>query len=225
MTFLALAGKVAAVAVRNTPQQLGCKLRVQESTAPMKQFSSTKFAILLMLFMSSVVAQAVPVNVRDAHGAVHRPLEAQGSKAIVMIFVAHDCPISNAYAPEVNRLHRTYAAQGIRFYMVYVDPKLTAAAAKKHAHDFGYKSTVLLDTRKALAKATGATVTPEAVVVLPGGKLLYRGRINDKHVAYGKTRRTATKQDLRDAIDLVLTGKLPKQPIITTAIGCFIPED
>ncbi|HEX8237834.1 MAG TPA: redoxin family protein [Abditibacteriaceae bacterium] len=180
-------------------------------------------ALTAALMMSlSCVAACAAVTVRDARGKLHRPLEAKGKRASALVFVAHDCPISNSYAPEINRLHTEYAKRGINFYVVYVDAKMTAAAAQHHAREFGFKSPVLLDTKHTLAKATGATVTPEAVVVLPGGKLLYRGRVDNKHVAYGKTRRAATKHDLRDVLELILAGKPPRQPIVTTAVGCFI---
>ena len=36
-------------------------------------------------------------------------------KAVVLIFFGHDCPISNNYAPEINRLHKEYAAKDIDF--------------------------------------------------------------------------------------------------------------
>jgi thiol-disulfide isomerase/thioredoxin len=177
------------------------------------------------LLTSAVATPVASVAVRDAAGKWHLPFEARGNKASVLLFVAHDCPISNSYAPEINRLQSQFGKQNIGFYIVYVDSNMSATAARKHAHDYAFKSTLLLDTKHVLAKATGATVTPEAIVILPGGRLIYRGRIDNKHVAYGKTRRAATQRDLRDALQLVLDNKPPKQPIFTTAVGCFIPED
>jgi thiol-disulfide isomerase/thioredoxin len=190
----------------------------------LSQFQPLTNIVAVLILCLSCVASHAAVSVRDVNGNLHRPLEANNKKASVMIFVAHDCPISNSYAPEINRLHAQYGKQGINFYVVYVDAKITAAAAKKHAREFGIKSPILLDTKHVLVKATGATVTPEAVVVLPGGRLLYRGRVNNKHVTYGKTRRAATKHDLRDAIEGVVEGKAAKRPILTTAVGCFIPN-
>jgi peroxiredoxin len=118
-----------------------------------------RYALMLMtviaLLTSAVATPAASVAVRDATGKWHRPLEAKENKASVLLFVAHDCPISNSYAPEINRLYAQYAKQNIRFYVVYADSKITATAARKHANDFAFKSSLLLDTKHELAKATG----------------------------------------------------------------------
>src|SRR5229473_6484565 len=42
-------------------------------------------------------------------------LAAESSKAIVFLFTSVDCPISNRYAPVVQRLYQTFAAQGDTF--------------------------------------------------------------------------------------------------------------
>jgi hypothetical protein len=54
-----------------------------------------------------------------------------GSKAIVYIFTSTECPISNRYAPEIQRVVRTFAPQGIVFRLVY--PRRGGAAAGRRA--------------------------------------------------------------------------------------------
>ena len=49
---------------------------------------------------------------------------------------------------------------------------------------------VLLDRKHELVKACGATVTPETAVLSPQGKLLYRGRIDDRFARWGQMRPT-----------------------------------
>jgi hypothetical protein len=66
-------------------------------------------------------------------------------------------------------------------------------------------------------------VTPEAAVIARGGRLVYRGRIDDWYAAPGKKRQRVTRQDLRDALDSVAKGKRVKEKE-TKAIGCFIEE-
>jgi hypothetical protein len=70
-------------------------------------------------------------------------------------------------------------------------------------------------------KATGATVTPEAVVVGTSGKIEYRGRIDNKYVTWGTARPEATERDLRAAIQAVAEGR-PVATAYTKAVGCFI---
>ena len=106
------------------------------------------------------------MQVRDVHGALVRPLAAPGRAATVLIFIARDCPISNSYAPEIKRLRADYALSPIAIYVVYVDGG-SAKDVLAHAKAHGYAAFALRDTAHALVRLTGATVTPEAVVLGP----------------------------------------------------------
>ncbi len=56
----------------------------------------------------------------------------------------------------------------------------------------------------------------------PNGKLLYRGRIDDRYVDFGKKREQPGHRDLKDALDAILKNEpvhSPDQP----PIGCYIP--
>src|SRR6476660_1570617 len=111
----------------------------------------------------------------DLNGVARRPLDPGSQAGSVVIFYWQDCPISNSYAPELNRLcagHTNFA-----FYIVQVDSSLTAAAAKEHARKFDLHPPVLLDPRHRLVQLLKATVTPEVVVLGKQGELRYRGRI------------------------------------------------
>ena len=59
------------------------------------------------------------------------PLEPADKAASVLFFYWQDCPISNGYAPEINRICASHT--NFAFYIVQVDPDLTPAAAKEHA--------------------------------------------------------------------------------------------
>ena len=68
-----------------------------------------------------------------------------------------------------------------------------------------------------------ARVTPEAVVIDSQGNVVYRGRIDDRFVDFGKTRQSPTREDLSLALDAVLAGRAVDVPT-TKAIGCFIAD-
>ncbi len=142
-------------------------------------------------------------------------------KAVVLLFIARDCPISNAYAPEIKRILARYTPQKIAFELVYPDPDTSPSAAQAHAKEYGYTCPLRVDPKHLAAQKYGATVTPEAIVLDQHGKLIYRGRIDDRYAAFGQQRFLVTHHDLRDALDAVLTGKPVRTPR-TTAIGCFI---
>jgi hypothetical protein len=111
----------------------------------------------------------------------------------------------------------------VDFYLVYADPALNAADARKHYLDYGYKCSALLDPKHILARKAGATVTPEAAVFLPDGREVYRGRINDLYVDYGKARFAPTTNDLRDVLELIAQDRAVQERT-TVAVGCHIPD-
>lgn len=163
------------------------------------------------------------VSLRDVDGAVGSPLACPpGAKAAVVFFLAHDCPISNAYAPEVNRICGQYGRPDrFGFAVVYPYADLSAADAKAHAKAFGYTVPAFVDVTGAVTRRAGARVTPEVAVIGPDGSILYRGRIDDRWAGYGRSRPEPTTRDLRDALDAILAGK-PVPVGRTAAVGCRI---
>jgi len=143
--------------------------------------------------------------------------------ATVLIFVSTDCPVSNRYAPEIQRLYKEFAPLGVRFTLVYPNPSDETAAIDKHVKDYGLPGVAERDPDHALVKKTQATVTPEAVVFDNRNRVVYRGRIDDRFVELGRERPAATKHDLRNALNAVLAGKTVS-PAQTQAVGCFIAD-
>jgi len=160
-------------------------------------------------------------NLRDAQGAEHTAAEWSQARAVVLFYVTTDCPLSNGYAPEMNRIDETYTPRGVRFYAVQGDTTIADEEVRRHARDFAYRFPVLLDPQLTLARLTGATVTPEAVVLSGDGAVLYLGRIDNRVEDFGKTRLQATQFDLRDALDAILSGRPVPHPH-TRALGCAI---
>ena len=159
--------------------------------------------------------------VKDVHGKNVAPLDAAGARAVVIIFLGVECPVSNSYAPEINRICAEYEPRDVRFWAVYVDSDLSPQDAKQRADEFAYRCPVLLDPRHELVNRLGATVTPEAAVIAPDGSLLYRGRIDDQWAALGRKRRQVTSRDLRAALDAVLSNR-PVSNSRTDPVGCKI---
>ena len=158
---------------------------------------------------------------RDTRGAAHGTAEWTGRKAVLLFFVTTDCPVANSYVPEMNRIHDVYTARGVAVYAVQADTTVDDAAAARYAAEYRYAFPLLLDPRQSLVQLTGATVTPEAVVLSPEGKVLYRGRIDNRVEDFGRQRPEPTRHDLRDALDAVLSGRPVAQPL-TKSIGCAI---
>jgi len=161
----------------------------------------------------------------DISGVDRHPLRVDpGNKANALFFVTNDCPISNSYAHEIARICAAYKSQGISCTLVYIDPSLTNIQVRKHAEEYGHGDyPKIVDRRHDLVKATGVNVTPEAAVIDPSGKFVYRGRIDDSFAALGQPRRPAQHPDLRNALDAIVAGKPIATPR-THALGCYIPD-
>ncbi len=162
------------------------------------------------------------LELQTADGQRIDPLAVGTNKAVVVLFISTDCPISNAYAPEVNRIAAEYAPRGVVLRLVYADGDVTPASAKKHLADFSYTMAAVLDPDQKLAARLGAKVTPEVFVVSAAGSTIYRGRIDDLYPALGKRRPQPTERELRAALDAFLAGKPVAKPV-TEAVGCYLP--
>ena len=150
------------------------------------------------------------------------PAKESARSAEVLLFLAVDCPISNAYAPEISRIVAGYDGRPVGFNAIYTDPALSEADARRHASEYRLPLTVRMDSDQAWARRVGATTTPEAAVLDATGRVAYLGRINNLYYDFGKRRSVATQHDLRNAIDAVLDGRNVEHARVP-AIGCEIP--
>lgn len=148
------------------------------------------------------------------------PLGSESAKTTVFLFTRSDCPISNRYAPEIQRLHKMFASHGTQFYLVYPDPQETALSIREHLDDYGYHCTALRDPDHKLVALTGASITPEAAVFSSDGTMVYLGRIDDRFPQFGVSRNPAT-HELEDVLQALTTGN-SVTPAKTQAIGCYI---
>jgi hypothetical protein len=168
-----------------------------------------------------LLAGSLSGQTRDIDGRGFAPFTPRGT-ANVILFVQTDCPISNSYAPEIQRICKAYAEKGVSCSLVYEDVRVDAGAVRKHMADFAYHGLpATIDGSRALADRANATITPQAVVVDGRGAIRYRGRIDNFYAALGKPRQVVTEHDLTDALDAIVAGKPVRNPE-TEALGCFI---
>ena len=172
--------------------------------------------------LRAVLAIAAGVTCLNAGLAPGDPFGGTAA-ARVFIFVRTDCPVSNRYAPVIERLHDEFAKKNVAFFLVYPDRAETEASIDKHLREYGYHIPALRDPSRELVKRSRVSITPEAAVFNAAGKLVYHGRIDDRVVDFGKSRAEASKHDLEDAIEATLRGK-PVAEASTHAIGCYIAD-
>jgi peroxiredoxin len=152
----------------------------------------------------------------DVDGTEHSLKSLAGKNGTVLIFIAVQCPVSNAYNERMAKLAEDYKAKGIAVIGINANVAEDAAAVKAHAAEHNLSFTILKDPGNKIADKLGATVTPEAYFLDAHNRLLYHGRIdNSRNPAQVET------SDLRNALDAAL-GDKPVEKTEAKAFGCTI---
>jgi peroxiredoxin len=154
-------------------------------------------------------------NVQDLDG---KPVafSALRGPITVVIFIATQCPVSNAYNQRMNAVYQDYTAKGVKFIFVNANRSEPANEVREHARRAGFVFPVYKDANNALANRFDAQVTPESYVIDTAGIIRYHGSIDDSQ----NESRIRTR-GLRMALDAVLAGK-PVELAQTKAFGCSI---
>ena len=152
----------------------------------------------------------------DVDGTERTLKSLAGQKGTVLLFIAVQCPVSNAYNERMEKLAQDYKAKGINAIGINSNVAEDGAAAKAHAAQNKLSFTILKDPGNKIADKLGANVTPEAYLLDANNKLMYHGRIdNSRNPAQVET------FDLRNAIDAMLSDKQIEKTE-AKAFGCSI---
>ncbi len=149
----------------------------------------------------------------DLDGKLHRLGDSRGRIALVNFWSA-ECPWAGRVDAGLLPLWKTW---GGRVDLLPIaananeSDEMLAAAARQRGLPF-----VLRGSLEVL-NAFGAETTPHFFVVDAGGILRYAGAFDD--VTFRQ--RTATRFYLKDAVEALLSGRLP-DPALTPAYGCAV---
>lgn len=155
----------------------------------------------------------------DLEGTVRRIGERELTRAVALVFLSEECPISNQYIKELNRIARAQPGDQVEFYGVLSDRTIPRAKAVEFAKEFAIEFPVLFDASGEIAELLQPTHVPEAFVLTRKGDVVYRGRIDNQFAALSKRRPRATVHDLKDALAAVVSGQSP--PVARTdVVGC-----
>lgn len=145
-----------------------------------------------------------------------------GKKGTLVVFTCNHCPYAKAWEQRIVELGNAYAKQGVGVVLINPnDPKaadedrmeIMQERAKSRAMGFPY----VVDATSDVARAFGATKTPEVYLFDAGGKLIYKGAVDDNSEDAAKVK----QRYLKDALDAMLAGKAIPNPE-TKALGCTI---
>lgn len=147
---------------------------------------------------------------------------AKGAKGTLVVFTCNHCPFAKAWEDRIVELGNAYASKGIGVVAINSnDPKVNTedgyeqmvARSNEKKMAFPY----VVDATSGVARAFGASKTPEAFLFDAGGKLVYHGTIDDN----AREPEKVVERYLADALDAVVAGKAPAKAE-TKALGCSI---
>ena len=141
----------------------------------------------------------------------------KANKAVVLMFIATKCPVSNAYNDRMRDIANEYGKKGILFVGINSNNTESESEVRSHAQEHGFAFTLVKDPGNKVADLYNAQHTPEIFVVGPDGKLLYHGRIDENQQEPAKV----TSPDLKNALNEILAGQ-PIAKAETKAFGCSI---
>lgn len=180
-----------------------------------------KYVALFILFISQFILAGEVTKIenfrlKDYNGKEHQLSDYKDSKAIVIIFVATQCPVSNDYNSRMAQIYNDYKDKGISFIGINSNKQESIEEIKKHANDNNLSFPILKDENNLIADKFSASVTPEVFVINKNFEVLYHGRIDDSRKIS-----EVKNHDLRNTLDEILSGKsvtIKK----TKAFGCTI---
>ena len=203
----------------------------------MKSRSLLALAALLVVVPTTACAQDAPAPKPLALGATIPMAETKlkgvdgkevslagvkGAKGTLVVFTCNACPWVKKWETRVAAIGNDAAKRGLGVIAINSnDPKqnpedgydVMQARAKKHGIQFAYA----VDGTSDVARAFGATRTPEAFLFDADGKLVYHGTIDDN----ANDAKKVTKSYLKDAVAAVAAGKAVPMAQ-TKALGCGI---
>ncbi len=148
--------------------------------------------------------------------------DAAGPKGTLVIFSCNHCPYVKAWESRMVALATDCTKRGIGVIVINPNdpeayPEDAMPAMQQRAKEKGYTFPYVVDATSDVARAFGATRTPEVFLFDATGALVYHGAIDDNAQDEAKV----TKRYLADAVEAVLAGRevATKE---TKALGCSI---
>ncbi len=145
-----------------------------------------------------------------------------GKNGTLVVFTCNHCPWAKMWQTRVAAIGNAALEKGIGVVAINSNdpaeyPEDDYASMQARAKDLGFKFPYVVDATSDVARAFGASRTPEAYVFDAKGKLVYHGTVDDN------PRDASAVKDayLRDAVNAVASGKAV--PIAETkSMGCGI---
>jgi len=190
------------------------------------------FSMLLFgIFLISPAVKAIEIGdeipapnqkMKNVDGRELSIAKISGTNGTLVIFSCNSCPWVKAWQDRIVAIGNEYSKKGIGVVAINSnDPNVKAedsyAQMQQVAKSKGYEFPYVVDVTSDIARAFGATRTPEAFLFDSSGRLVYHGTIDDN----AHNVEQVEDHYLRDAMDALLAGKEIPEPE-TKSLGCSI---
>jgi hypothetical protein len=133
------------------------------------------------------IGAAIPMAKTSMSGVDGKSLsiaDAGGKKGTLVIFMCHHCPWVKAWQDRIARIGNAALDQGVGVIAINSNdpaeyPEDDLAGMKDQAKQLSLKFPYVVDATSDVARAFGATRTPEAFLFDASGKLVYHGTVDD----------------------------------------------
>lgn len=145
-----------------------------------------------------------------------------GKKGTLVLFICNHCPWVKLWQPRIAEIGNAALKQGLGVVAINGNdpapyPEDEFPVMVQRAKELGYHFPYVVDATSDVARAFGATKTPEAFLFDASGKLVYHGAIDDN----AKESKKVKSRWLADAVSAVAAGK-PVKVAESKALGCTI---
>src|SRR6266850_8044160 len=107
----------------------------------------------------AIGATIVDFTLPDTNGKEHSLNSLKGKNGTVLIFIAVQCPVSNAYNERMEKLAQDYKARGISVVGINANSSEATDAVKAHAAAHNLTFMILKDNGNKVADSLGAMKT------------------------------------------------------------------
>jgi peroxiredoxin len=171
---------------------------------------------------AKVPAAVAKTKMKNVDGKMVSIADVAGKSGTLVIFTCNHCPFARDWEQRIVELANGYSGKGIGVVLVNANDPTSHAddgfeQMQARAKERGMKVPYVVDDTSGVARAFGASVTPEAFLFDKAGKLAYHGTIDDNRKEPDKVK----ARYLKDALDAVVAGKTPPVPE-TKGLGCSI---
>ncbi len=195
-----------------------------------------RFLLLLLLacFMVDTlyamsIREAIPaavsaIKMKNVDGRMLSLGDIRGKKGTLVLFSCNHCPYVKAWEERIASIGNSYQSKGVGVVAINSnDPAVFAedsfAEMQQRAKERGFRFPYVVDATSDVARAFGATRTPEVFLFDAAGKLFYHGAIDDNSRHADEVK----EHYLRDALEALLANKTIDKPE-RKFIGCRIKE-